>query len=92
MVEVADDPGTDISEHFGECGGFIEKGVQAGGRVLVHCFAGVSRSATVVVAYLITHRGMTYDQAIAVVREKRPKVNPNVGFLEQLQQLKKDSN
>jgi hypothetical protein len=45
---------------------------------------GISRSATVVCAYLIAEKGMTGPAAIDFVREKRPIVCPNVGFRQQL--------
>lgn len=54
-------------------------------KVLVHCNAGVSRSATVIIAYLMQQDAMTYDQALAVVRQNRPTAQPNRGFAQQLQ-------
>lgn len=55
------------------------------GGVLIHCHAGVSRSATVLIAYLISE-GMTYQDALKFVRSKRPIVEPNFGFTIQLMQ------
>ena len=52
--------------------------------VLVHCRAGVSRSATVVMAYLISMCGMSYREAKMTVNEKRPCVSPNTTFLRDL--------
>ena len=54
---------------------------------LVHCEAGVSRGPAVVIAYLIRHVGMTFEQAHAVVRAARPQVDVNFGFLIQLKQF-----
>lgn len=56
-------------------------------RVLVHCAAGVSRSPSVVMAYLITHRGLAYFDAFACLRAARPWVAPKPGFVTQLQAL-----
>ncbi len=53
------------------------------GKVLVHCREGVSRSATLVVAYLMLKEGMTVQDAIRTVRESR-EICPNEGFLQQL--------
>eukprot|EP00619_Florenciella_sp_RCC1007_P006291 CAMPEP_0205903526 /NCGR_PEP_ID=MMETSP1325-20131115/151_1 /ASSEMBLY_ACC=CAM_ASM_000708 /TAXON_ID=236786 /ORGANISM="Florenciella sp., Strain RCC1007" /LENGTH=420 /DNA_ID=CAMNT_0053269185 /DNA_START=54 /DNA_END=1315 /DNA_ORIENTATION=+ len=53
------------------------------GAVLVHCQRGVSRSASVVIAYLITE-GMTRDEAYTLVKRRRRLVDPNIGFFEQL--------
>ena len=52
--------------------------------MLVHCFAGVSRSTTLVAAYLIRTRGLSTDDAISCIRSLRPQVNPNSGFVAQL--------
>jgi atypical dual specificity phosphatase len=52
----------------------------------VHCFMGINRSATVVIAYLIATGEMTPDEALATVRAKRPLVQPNGGFMSQLRE------
>jgi hypothetical protein len=52
--------------------------------VLVVCAMGISRSASVVAAFLIKHLNMTRDEALALVASKRPQVSPNEGFLRQL--------
>jgi Dual specificity phosphatase, catalytic domain len=54
--------------------------------IQVHCFMGISRSATIVCAYLIATMKMTADEALAAVREKRGIVSPNMGFLRQLEE------
>lgn len=55
-------------------------------RVLVHCAVGVSRSASLVLAYLMVHHGFTLLRAINEVKEHR-WIFPNRGFLKQLQAL-----
>ncbi|KIM48479.1 hypothetical protein M413DRAFT_62827 [Hebeloma cylindrosporum] len=57
------------------------------GRILVHCSAGVSRSPTVVVGYLMKKRGMSPKVALGYVVRARPQVSPNPGFLEQLKAM-----
>lgn len=56
-------------------------------KVLVHCNAGISRSATIIIAYLMIHRGETYEEALAEVRKNRPSAKPNSGFVSQLREL-----
>lgn len=56
------------------------------GRVLVHCLMGVSRSATLVLAFLMITEGLTLQEAVAAVRPHRD-VCPNPGFLQQLRTL-----
>lgn len=53
-------------------------------KVLVHCAAGVSRSTTAVVAYLMKTEGLDVEAALRQVRAKRPFVDPNEGFMAQL--------
>ncbi|KAI0332523.1 phosphatases II [Cubamyces sp. BRFM 1775] len=53
-------------------------------RVLIHCAQGVSRSASVAAAFLISHYGCTPDQAVQLVQAKRPCAQPNPGFVSQL--------
>lgn len=59
---------------------FVADAVRAGGKVVVHCVAGVSRSASVVLAYLVREHGMTLREAHDHVIARRPVVNPNMGF------------
>lgn len=87
VVSVADDPSVKLIMHFRECLEFIHGAISGGGTVLVHCFAGVSRSATIVIAYLMKHHKMEMREALTFVRSKRPWVNPNFGFMGQLRRF-----
>ncbi|EPS65926.1 hypothetical protein M569_08851, partial [Genlisea aurea] len=89
VVSVADRADVNISQHFDECIAFIDEAKSNGGAVLVHCFAGRSRSATVVVAYLMSKTGMSLSQAMEHVRNRRPVVCPNYGFMQQLEAYEK---
>jgi protein tyrosine phosphatase len=55
--------------------------------VLVHCEAGISRSATTVIAYLMKFHNMTLGQAFQHTKERRRIINPNTGFVEQLRRF-----
>ncbi|KAG5684054.1 hypothetical protein PVAND_013305 [Polypedilum vanderplanki] len=81
-----DQPTTDISRYFYIATKFIENGLNSGGKVLVHCMVGVSRSATCALAYLMISRKMTAAEAIRTVRMHRD-IHPNEGFLQQLADL-----
>ncbi|KAB8280029.1 protein-tyrosine phosphatase-like protein [Yarrowia lipolytica] len=52
--------------------------------VLVHCMAGISRSSTIVIAYLMKKLGLTAEQGLALVKKGRKIANPNPSFVEQL--------
>lgn len=53
-------------------------------KILVHCQAGISRSATVVIAYIMRSKRYSLQDAFKYVKQKRPIVFPNNGFFEQL--------
>ena len=55
-----------------------------GGRVLIHCYAGISRSATVCLAYLMKSRNMRLEEAFEFVRKLRTVISPNLAFMLQL--------
>lgn len=87
--QLMDLPTTDISKYFHIAANFIDEGISHGGRVLVHCFMGVSRSATCAIAFLMIKRGMSLSEAMALVRSRRD-IHPNEGFFRQLQQLDRE--
>jgi atypical dual specificity phosphatase len=53
--------------------------------VLVHCFAGKSRSASVIIGYLMKYHNMRFEEAYTYVKHIRPSIDPNIGFYCQLQ-------
>jgi len=83
--EVKDVSSAKLSNLFTETTGFIRQGAKAGG-VLVHCMMGVSRSSSCVIAYLIDTKGMTFDDAFALVKSRRVAAIPNAGFTKQLRE------
>lgn len=60
--------------------------VSVPGRVFVHCLVGVSRSATLALAFLMIAEGLKLQEAVAAVRPHRD-ICPNPGFLQQLRSL-----
>lgn len=70
-----------ISKYFDQSYEFIER---SKGNVLVHCAAGISRSATIVIAYLMRKERKSFEIIMNYVKERRNAVNPNEGFVKQL--------
>ncbi|XP_045193965.1 dual specificity protein phosphatase 3-like [Mercenaria mercenaria] len=68
---------------------FINKALKGGGKVFIHCFKGVSRSATIFIAYLMLKCNINLLEAAKIVRARR-KVHPNDGFIRQLCILNRD--
>lgn len=60
------------------------------GKVLVHCQAGVSRSATVCIAYVMYKNNMTLEDAFDLVRSRRGVISPNLNFMQQLKEFEND--
>lgn len=66
---------------------FIHAEITAGRKVFVHCDAGVSRSGSVVTAYIMATHNLGFEEALKYVQSKRPCVGPNDAFKEQLRAL-----
>lgn len=87
FVECLDIPETNLAEVLVKTNAFIDECRTRGGRVLVHCNAGVSRSTSVVAGYLMQRCDQSFMQAFGMIKSKRPCVQPNAGFIKQLKLL-----
>jgi dual specificity phosphatase 12 len=83
-IHVYDTDEQNMIQYFDETNEFIQEAYKAKGKVLIHCQAGVSRSATVLTACIMKSKNINRDDALAIVKRKRPSVVPNDGFMEQL--------
>ncbi|XP_072569012.1 dual specificity protein phosphatase 22-B isoform X2 [Paramormyrops kingsleyae] len=72
------------TQHFKDSIAFIHESRLKREGCLVHCLAGVSRSVTLVVAYIMTVTDLGWQEALAAVRAVRSSANPNLGFQRQL--------
>ncbi|KAJ0895301.1 putative phosphoric monoester hydrolase [Helianthus annuus] len=84
---IDDEEDSNISEIFEEAHQFIDAVEQKGGKVLVHCFEGRSRSATVVLAYLMMRKNYTLLKAWNSLRRVHRRAQPNDGFARVLMEL-----
>ncbi|KAH3765662.1 dual specificity protein phosphatase 1 [Pelomyxa schiedti] len=85
-IAVEDKRTANIAQYFPTALAFIDQG-RAAGSVLVHCVWGMSRSAAVVVAYIMFRLRMKFTDALSHVRKARPIAAPNDGFLSQLDEF-----
>jgi len=84
VLKLLDKPDEDITRYFEEASDFIHDVLSKGQKVLVHCFAGKSRSTTIMISYLMKYHNMTAQEALELIRTKRPVAQPNIGFMSQL--------
>ncbi|XP_070502365.1 protein phosphatase Slingshot isoform X2 [Chironomus tepperi] len=84
-VRVYDDEKTDLLKHWDNTFKYINRAKMEGSKVLVHCKMGISRSASVVVAYAMKAYNWDFSRAIQHVKEKRNCIKPNKNFLAQLE-------
>lgn len=78
-------PKENIIQYFDETYEFIEDARKTGTAVLIHCQAGMSRSVTVAAAYMMKKGTIGVEQALTMIKTRRPGVAPNDGFLAQLE-------
>ncbi len=83
-----DNPWTRIVDYLDLGVTHIKQSFKEGKPVFIHCAAGVSRSASIVIAFVMNHKGWDFEQALKYVKERRACVDPNEGFVEQLKDWK----
>lgn len=84
-IAILDKDCEDLLSHLEAACAYIDRALRSGRSVLVHCQQGVSRSASIVIAYLIRYHGMSFDAAHSLLKRKRACVKPNPGFVRALQ-------
>ena len=84
-IEIDDFERENIFKYFYTCINFIDKSKIC----YVHCQAGVSRSASIVIAYVMYSLKLNFDDALDYVKKKREFISPNIGFMLQLEDLDK---
>ncbi|VDM17197.1 unnamed protein product [Hydatigera taeniaeformis] len=84
QIPVDDIDYSNLRRHFDEAADRIAREARRGGKTVVHCMAGISRSATIVLAYLVKYQDMSLSEAYEYVLSIRPCIHPNIGFWRQL--------
>lgn len=83
-IRIEDSPYSRLDNYFDLAADKIRSIRERGGKTLVHCVAGVSRSATLCIVYLIKYERMSLRQAYHYVKSSRPIIRPNLGFWQQM--------
>ncbi len=91
-LDILDSEKVNIKQYFEQTNKFIGDAIKNNGNVLVHCHAGISRSSTILMAYIMNSQKMGVDKVLDLLKSKRDKVNPNAGFIEQLREYEKELN
>eukprot|EP00826_Nyctotherus_ovalis_P021459 TRINITY_DN1692_c0_g1_i6.p1 TRINITY_DN1692_c0_g1~~TRINITY_DN1692_c0_g1_i6.p1 ORF type:complete len:150 (+),score=29.14 TRINITY_DN1692_c0_g1_i6:118-567(+) len=86
-IYVMDSPGANIYKFFEPAVKFIEKARAAGKNVLVNCAAGISRSSSLVLAYMMFKEKEGLNECLTKLKKCRSVVWPNPGFYGQLQKF-----
>ena len=83
-----DEDDFDISIYFSQISEYLtlckQNYSQSGGKVLVHCAAGISRSATALICYLVKGENKSLEEAFKLVKERRGVICPNIAFVKSL--------
>ncbi|EFC50813.1 mitogen-activated protein kinase phosphatase [Naegleria gruberi] len=92
QIQIVDHQTMDIKQHFSQAIEYIKECKKNGEKVFVHCQKGISRSASIVLAYLIAEEGLTLQEAYNITKQARKFVKPNKGFSNQLGQFEMELN
>ncbi|CAG8588825.1 25510_t:CDS:2 [Dentiscutata erythropus] len=91
VIPIRDNESQDISKYFEETFMFIQNVLdQEDRRILVHCEMGMSRSPTVVIAYIMRSQKKSLKEAVIFVKERKSFVRPNSGFYRKLKEFESE--
>ncbi|KAH9400073.1 Dual specificity protein phosphatase 14 [Tyrophagus putrescentiae] len=83
-INILDSQYEKICNHFDTVSDFINDALKNNQKVVVHCISGISRSSTLIIAFLMKYKDMMLKDAFNLVRSKRWFIRPNTGFFQQL--------
>jgi hypothetical protein len=94
VLDVKDDPSFSIENSVKEVIKFIEKADTScpNRKILIHCFEGISRAPALLISYLMWKNNFDKETALKLVKERRPFIEINLGFMSQLENLKNSFN
>jgi len=91
-IDILDINNSSIYKFFDPFITFVENILNDNGKIMIHCYMGSSRSAILVVLYLIKYKSYTMDDSIRFITDKRNRVNINVTYIEELKKYLNNKN
>jgi len=91
-IDILDINNSSIYKFFDPFITFVENILENDGKIMIHCYMGSSRSAILVVLYLIKYKSYTMDDSIHFITDKRNRVNINVTYIEELKKYLNNKN
>ena len=86
-IDLPDIPTSNLYPHLYGVVDFIYKAIQENGIVYVHCAAGISRSSTCTISFLMVAFSLSFEESLAALRLHRSAASPNMGFRAQLKKF-----
>eukprot|EP00483_Globobulimina_turgida_P000967 UN00969 len=87
LNKIEDSPESIILSQLGKCFNFMDKCMEENGKLFVHCHKGLSRSATVVIAYEMRKTKLDFETVHRQIKKRRPFIMPNIGFQAQMHEF-----
>ena len=84
VINLDDSPDANIYQYLYDAVEFVDEAIAQNGNVFVHCYAGISRSASIVLAYIMAIKKYKLTNALTALQGARPICQPNSGFMFQL--------
>jgi atypical dual specificity phosphatase len=87
-IQVVDDVAdAKTKKYFLEAASVLDRWVREGNKIMVHCYAGMSRSVSVVITYFMVYRGWSYDVSYRHLKQRRFQTNPHPDFIPILKEI-----
>lgn len=87
IIKIDDKENENIEKYFFSAHEIINKCVSNNLNILVHCSCGISRSASIVISYLMIENKIRFKESYDIVKKSRKCIEPNSGFISQLIKL-----
>src|SRR3989338_1764488 len=89
QIPIQDDLSSNLAEHIPTIIEFISQCLKKRGCILVHCYSGISRSPSMVAAFIMHHFKLDVENSLKYIRKRRKEICPNSGFVSQLYEFEK---